>query len=101
MAIARPSPASLSCVISVVVRGGGAPTLKLSPLKFVPSYSPEYNPIETAFAWVKAHVRRTPTESIRDIPAATFTALNAVSGDPAKAWVRHSSYIVVVDVRVE
>ena len=63
-------------------------------LRFVPSYSPEYNPIETAFAWVKAHVRRTPTESIRDIPAATFTALNAVSGDLAKAWMRHSNYVV-------
>jgi transposase len=63
-------------------------------LRFVPPYSPEYNPIETAFAWVKAHVRRTPTESIRDIPAATFTALNAVSGDLAKAWMRHSNYVV-------
>ena len=51
------------------------------------------NPIETAFAWVKAHVRRTPTRSIRDIPAATYAALAEVSGDLAKAWMRHSNYV--------
>ena len=62
-------------------------------LIFLPAYSPEYNPIETAFAWVKAHVRRTPTRSIRDIPAATYAALAEVSGDLAKAWMRHSNYV--------
>ena len=67
-------------------------------LKFLPAYSPEYNPIETAFAWIKAHVRRTPTRSIRDIPAATYAALAEVSGDLAKAWMRHSNYVVVVVV---
>ena len=64
-------------------------------LVFLPAYSPEFNPIETAFAWVKAHVRRTPTRSIRDIPAATYTALAEVSGGLAKAWMRHSNYVVV------
>ena len=63
-------------------------------LRFLPSYSPEYNPIETAFAWIKAHVRRTPTRLIRDIPAATYAALAEVSGDLAKAWMRHSNYVV-------
>ena len=64
-------------------------------LRFLPSYSPEYIPIETAFAWIKAHVRRTPTRSIRDIPAATYAALAEVSGYLAKAWMRHSNYVVV------
>ena len=54
-------------------------------LRFLPSYSPEYNPIETAFAWIKTHVRHTPMRSIWDIPAATYAAFAEVSGDLAKS----------------
>jgi len=33
-------------------------------------------------------------QSISDIMTATFTALNEVSEDLAKAWIRHSSYVM-------
>jgi hypothetical protein len=61
-------------------------------LKFLPAYSPEYNPIETAFAWVKARIRQNPTESIRNIPLATTRAFQAITGDLATSWAKHSGY---------
>ena len=62
-------------------------------LMFLPAYCPEYNPIETAFAWIKAHVRRAPTEAMMDLPAATHRAFEAVTGNLAVAWMRYSDFV--------
>ena len=59
---------------------------------FLPAYSPEFNPIETAFAWVKGSVRRNPIQSMQDIPGATFRAIANVNGALAKSWMLHSNY---------
>ena len=61
-------------------------------LMFLPAYCPEYNPIETAFAWVKAHIRREPTEAMMDLPAATHRAFEAVTENLAVAWMRYSEF---------
>lgn len=61
-------------------------------LMFLPAYSPEFNPIETAFAWVKGFVRRNPIQSMRDIPGATFGAIANVNGALAKSWMVHSNF---------
>jgi transposase len=63
-------------------------------LMFLPAYAPEFNPIETAFAWVKGHVRRNPLESIGDIPSATFRALAAITPRLCRSWVKFSDYVV-------
>lgn len=63
-------------------------------LAFLPAYSPEYNPIETAFAWIKGFVRRNPTQSIADIPAATLRAFAGITPRHCASWFRFSNYIV-------
>jgi transposase len=63
-------------------------------LVFLPAYSPEYNPIETAFAWIKGFVRRTPTQSIADIPGATFRAFQGITPRHCASWFRFSNYTV-------
>ncbi|ACO68211.1 hypothetical protein MICPUN_64987 [Micromonas commoda] len=63
-------------------------------LMFLPAYSPEFNPIETLFAWVKGHVRRDALGSISDIPGATFRALAAVTPRLCKSWLKFSDYVV-------
>jgi transposase len=62
-------------------------------LIFLPAYCPEFNPIGTAFAWVKAHIRRTPTEAAIDLAAATHHAFDAVTGNLAAAWMRYSEFV--------
>ena len=62
-------------------------------LMFLPAYCPEYNPIETAFAWVKAHIRRAPTEAMMDLPAAAHRAFEAVTENLAVAWMRYSDFV--------
>ena len=47
-------------------------------LKFRPAYCPEYNPIETAFAWNKARVRSQPRQALRNVAAVTLRAVRAV-----------------------
>lgn len=63
-------------------------------LVFLPAYSPEFNPIETAFAWVKGHVRRDTLGSIGDIPGATFRALAEVTPRLCKSWLKFSDYVL-------
>ncbi len=62
-------------------------------LIFLPAYCPEFNPIETVFAWVMAHIRRTPTEAAIDLAAATHRAFDAVTGILAAAWMRYNEFI--------
>jgi transposase len=61
-------------------------------IKFLPAYSPEFNPIETAFSWTKCMVRRTPNQSANDIVLAVFGALQAITGDLAASWYYHSGF---------
>ena len=63
-------------------------------LMFLPAYCPEYNPIETAFAWIKAHVRRVPTEAMIDLLAATHRAFESVTENLAVAWMRYSDFVI-------
>ena len=64
-------------------------------LRFLPAYSPEYNPIETAFAWIKYKLRSTPDQSAADLIAATLAAIDAVrhTGHSAR-WIKFSGYVI-------
>jgi hypothetical protein len=59
-------------------------------LVFLPTYSPDFNPIEHTFSAMKAYLRRNRSEScLYDM----MMACNNVTPAKAAGWFRHSGYI--------
>ena len=61
-------------------------------LLFLPPYSPDYNPIELAFAALKAALRRAAARTREALEAAIAAALDAVTPQDAANWFRHCGY---------
>jgi len=61
-------------------------------LVFLPSYSPEYNPIEEAFSKVKTLLRKAKARSFEALVEATSGALCAVSEQDALGFFAHCGY---------
>jgi len=59
---------------------------------FLPTYSPDFSPIELAWAQVKAHLRRAAARTQEALEAAIAAALARVSADNARAYFRHCGY---------
>ena len=59
---------------------------------FLPPYSPEYNPIEKAWAKLKAIVRRLPTLTREAFDRAVAAAMDAISLADIRAWTLHAGY---------
>jgi transposase len=59
---------------------------------FLPPYSPEFNPIEKAWAKMKEILRRMHTLTREAFDAAVATAMNAVSAEDIYAWTVHAGY---------
>jgi len=62
-------------------------------LRFLPAYSPDFNPIELVFSRLKAHLRKTGARAMAPLMDAIGTGLNAVTADEARACFRHAGYI--------
>jgi DDE superfamily endonuclease len=58
----------------------------------LPSYSPDLNPIEPAWAQVKAELRRTAARDGDALHRALGPALDRVSAENARAYFRHCGY---------
>jgi transposase len=61
-------------------------------LVFLPSYSPELNPIEEAFSKVKALVRKEGARLSEALVEAIGRALAAVTAEDAAGWFAHAGY---------
>ena len=61
-------------------------------LVFLPSYSPDFNPIEEAFSKVKTLLRRARARSFEALVEATGGALSAVSEGDAGGFFEHCGY---------
>jgi transposase len=61
-------------------------------LLFLPPYSPDYNPIELAFATLKAALRRAAARTRPDLEAAIAAALDAITPQATANWFRHCGY---------
>lgn len=61
-------------------------------LRFLPAYSPDFNPIEQIFSRLKAHLRGVEARDIDPLRTAIGEALNAVTADQARATFRHAGY---------
>ena len=69
-----------------LVEGRGA------DLVFLPSYSPDLNPIEEAFSKVKQLVRKAGARTREALVEAIARALAAVTPEEAAGWFAHAGY---------
>ena len=58
------------------------------PYRYLPSYSPDLNPIEPAWAVVKDDLRRAEARSLDQLDAAMPQALNQITPSNARGWFR-------------
>jgi transposase len=63
-------------------------------LVFLPSYSPDLNPIEEAFSKIKAILRKVGARTREALVEAMSEALCAVTPEDAMGWFRHCGYDV-------
>ncbi len=61
-------------------------------LLFLPSYSPDLNPIEEAFSKIKALVRKVGARTREALVEAIERALAAVTPEDAAGWFAHAGY---------
>jgi hypothetical protein len=70
-------------------------------LYYLPPYSPDLNPIEEAFSYVKAYLRRhghifrVAVEAKNDwaVHSFLYTALGTITSEHACEWMGHSGYM--------
>lgn len=58
----------------------------------LPSYSPDFNPIEHAFSKVKQFLRRAEARTDDDLRAATWAAFATITKADAAGWFTHCGY---------
>lgn len=63
-------------------------------LLFLPAYSPDFNPIELAFAKVKERLRSAAARTPDGLAAATASAIDAVSAADARAFYAHCGFVL-------
>ena len=60
--------------------------------RYLPPYSPDFNPIEPAWAKLKAELRRIAARTAEALHQALGPALNTITGKDASGFVRHAGY---------
>ena len=63
-------------------------------LLFLPAYSPDFNPIELAFAKVKERLRSAAARTPDGLVAATASAIDAVSAADARGFYAHCGFVL-------
>jgi len=66
-------------------------------LLFLPPYSPDFNPIELAFAKVKAHLRGAAERTHDGLVTATASAIDAVTAADARGFYAHCGFPLPVN----
>lgn len=61
-------------------------------LLFLPSYSPDFSPIEETFSKLKAFLRRAGARTREALSEAIAQALRTVTAQDAQGWFRHGGY---------
>jgi transposase len=61
-------------------------------LYYLPPYSPDFNPIEEAFAKIKGVLRKVEARTREALVEAMGTAISAVSAHDARAFFEHCGY---------
>jgi transposase len=61
-------------------------------LLYLPRYSPEFNPIEPAWAKVKERLKAKAPRTLEALEAELKPALDTITAKDAKGWIRHAGY---------
>lgn len=61
-------------------------------LLYLPPYSPDFNPIEQAWAKIKQLLRAAKARLVEALEQAAAEAIAAITADNATAWFRHCGY---------
>jgi transposase len=67
-------------------------------IRFLPPYSPDFNPIEQAFAKLKAFMRAARPRSFDHVNALVATALGLFTSTECRNYVRHCGYRVATSI---
>jgi transposase len=60
--------------------------------RYLPSYSPDLNPIEQAWSKLKAHLRTRAARSLETLEAELGPALDTITAQDAQGWFRLAGY---------
>ena len=72
--------------IQEIIEGTGA------MVKFLPAYSPEFNPIEECWSKVKAWLRKRAARTVETLQQAITEAIQQITPRDAEGWFRHAGY---------
>jgi transposase len=61
-------------------------------VRYLPPYSPDLNPIELAFAKLKAHLRQAAARTLNDLQHALAQSLKTFSPAHCQGFFRHAQY---------
>jgi transposase len=61
-------------------------------LLYLPRYSPEFNPIENAWAKVKERLKAKAARTLEALEAELKPALDTITAKDARGWIRHAGY---------
>ena len=61
--------------------------------RYLPSYSPDFNPMEPCWAKLKAHLRARAARTVDALEAELPSALSAITPHNAQAWFQHCRYL--------
>ena len=73
-------------------RASGKLLKPAAPLHYLPPYSPDLNPIENAFAKLKAHVRKSAARTLDALERAAANALRQFKPDECANFFAHAGY---------
>jgi transposase len=62
-------------------------------VRYLPPYSPDFNPIEQAFSKVKAHLRKAAEQTMERLSRAIGRAVNDFSVQECRNFFRHAGYV--------
>jgi transposase len=60
--------------------------------RYLPAYSPDWNPIEPGWAKVKSDLRRIAARTVEALEQALGPALNSITAQDAAGFFRHCGY---------
>ena len=64
-------------------------------VRYLPPYSPDLNPIERAFAKLKAHLRQAAARTLADLQSALVPALHSFTPAHCQGCFRHARYATI------
>ena len=64
-------------------------------VRYLPPYSPDLNPIEMAFAKLKAHLRQSAARTLADLSTAVVAALASFQPSHCQGFFRHAHYVSI------